>query len=215
MKRFFTTILPLAIIGVCSVIAFSPQSASAEEATGKKAASLPEIPEGFEIATFSAGCYWCVEAVFQRVDGVKTVTSGFTGGHVKNPKYENVVNETTGHAEAVRVVFNPEKVSYEILLAWFWKAHDPTQLNRQGADIGTHYRSGIFYHNDAQKQLATESKNKAQADFTRLIVTEITEAKEFYPAKVSHQDYYRINGSSDGYCRLVIEPKLEKLKLNK
>jgi len=116
MKRFFTTILPLAIIGVCSVIAFSPQSASAEEATGKKAASLPEIPEGFEIATFSAGCYWCVEAVFQRVDGVKTVTSGFTGGHVKNPKYENVVNETTGHAEAVRVVFNPEKVSYEMLL---------------------------------------------------------------------------------------------------
>ena len=216
MKRFLTITLPLAIIGACTILTFSPQSAYSDDATvEKKPENNSEVPKGYQTATFSAGCYWCVEAVFQRIDGVHTVVSGFTGGKTENPKYEDVVQETTGHAEAVQIVFDPEKISYEKLLAWFWKAHDPTQLNRQGADVGTHYRSGIFYHNDDQKNQATQSRTKAQAGFSQPIVTEITEAAKFYPAKVSHQDYYRINGNTDGYCRLVIEPKLEKLNLKK
>jgi len=184
MKRFLTITLPLAIIGACTILTFSPQSAYSDDATvEKKPENNSEVPKGYQTATFSA--------------------------------YEDVVQETTGHAEAVQIVFDPEKISYEKLLAWFWKAHDPTQLNRQGADVGTHYRSGIFYHNDDQKNQATQSRTKAQAGFSQPIVTEITEAAKFYPAKVSHQDYYRINGNTDGYCRLVIEPKLEKLNLKK
>ncbi|MFK7911575.1 MAG: peptide-methionine (S)-S-oxide reductase MsrA [Akkermansiaceae bacterium] len=179
----------------------------------KKPAKLPAVPEGHETATFAAGCYWCVEAVYQRIDGVHAVISGFTGGHVENPTYEQVCAGTTGHAEAVYVIFDPKKITYKQLLAWFWRLHDPTTLNRQGADVGTHYRSGIFYKNGEQKKAATASRTEAQGDFPRPIVTEITKAGTFYPAKLSHQDYYRINGSKDGYCRMVIAPKLEKLKL--
>ena len=154
-----------------------------------------------------------METVFERLDGVHTVTSGFIGGHIENPKYEAVIDGTTGHAEAVQVIFDPKKISYEKLLGWFWRLHDPTQLNGQGADIGTQYRSGIFYHSDAQKNQATKSRTKAQTEFPKPIVTEITKASIFYPAKISHQDYYKINGKKDRYCRLVIEPKLKKLKL--
>lgn len=211
MKKLFK--LTLALLGTAAIFMTNAQAQEAE--TGKKPAVMPEVPEGFQTATFAAGCYWCVEAVFQRIDGVHAVTSGFIGGHVKDPKYDDVVEGTTGHAEAVQLVFNPKKVSYEKLLAWFWKLHDPTTLNRQGADVGTHYRSGIFYHSDAQKNLATASRTAAQKSFPRPIVTELTKATKFYPAKISHQDYYKINGSKDNYCRFVIEPKLEKLKLNK
>ena len=209
MKKKFT--LTICLLGLASI--FMTTTHAQDGAAGKEPAIMPKVPTGFETATFSAGCYWCVEAVFQRIDGVHSATSGFTGGHVENPKYEDVVDGTTGHAEAVQLVFNPKKISYEELLAWFWKLHDPTTLNRQGADVGTHYRSGIFYHDDTQKKLATTSQTAAQKDFLRPIVTELTKATKFYPAKISHQDYYKINGSTNGYCRLVIEPKLEKLKL--
>lgn len=181
----------------------------------KKPASLPATPQGYETATFAAGCYWCVEAVYQQLDGVHSVTSGFIGGHVKNPSYEAVCTGKTGHAEAVQVVFDPKKISYQELLNWFWRLHDPTQLNGQGADHGTQYRSGIFYHSKEQQKLALASKKSAQKSFRHPIVTEITKATTFYPAKVSHQDYYRLNKNKNPYCRIVIAPKLKKLKLQK
>ncbi|BDS08450.1 peptide methionine sulfoxide reductase MsrA [Oceaniferula spumae] len=178
-----------------------------------KSDATPAIPEGYETATFAAGCYWCVEAVYQRLEGVHAVTSGFIGGQVEEPTYEAVCAGTTGHAEAVEVIFDPEKISYETLLNWFWRLHDPTQLNRQGADVGTQYRSAIYYHNETQKKAASDSREAAQASFASPIVTEITEASEFYPAMVSHQDYYRINGHANPYCQAVIAPKLKKLNL--
>jgi len=181
----------------------------------KQPATMPRIPDGQEAATFAAGCYWCVEAVFQRLDGVTTVTSGFIGGHIKDPSYEAVCSGSTGHAEAVQIIFDPKKISYETLCHWFWRLHDPTQLNRQGADTGTQYRSAIYYHNNTQKKSATASKTKAQENFAKPIVTELTKASTFYPAKVSHQDYYKINGNRNPYCRAVIAPKLKKLKLDK
>ena len=167
-----------------------------------------------QLATFGAGCYWCVEAVLEQLDGVLDVTSGFMGGEVKNPTYKQVCSGTTGHAEVVQVTFDPATISYDALLAWFWKLHDPTTLNRQGADVGTQYRSAIFYHSDAQRAAAEASKKTAQADFAAPIVTEITAASTYYEADAGHQDYYR-NNRSQGYCRAVIAPKLDKLGLEK
>lgn len=216
MVRHVSISRTLVAFAASLVLAVAQQTGHSEENMDqKKPAKLPAVPEGHEVATFAAGCYWCVEAVYQRIGGVISVTSGFTGGHVENPGYEAVCTGTTGHAEAVRVVFDPGKVSYRQLLDWFWRLHDPTTLNRQGADVGTQYRSGIFYHSEAQKKAATASRANAQEKFAQPIVTEITKAAVFYPAQVSHQDYYRINGNRDGYCRAVIAPKLEKLKLDK
>lgn len=165
-----------------------------------------------ETATFGAGCYWCTEAVMQRVEGVLKSTSGFMGGTVVNPSYEQVCEGTTGHAEVIQVEFDPAKVSFKELVEIFWQLHDPTTLNRQGADVGTQYRSAIFYHSDEQKQVAEESKKAAQPHFKDPIVTEITAASTFYPAKESHQNYYNRNKFA-GYCRVVISPKLKKLNL--
>ena len=165
-----------------------------------------------EIATFGAGCYWCVEAVYQRIDGVVKVRSGFSGGHVANPTYEQCCSGETGHAEVVEVTFDPKKVSYETLLDWFWRLHDPTTLNRQGADEGTQYRSAIFWHSEAQRAAAEKSKADAQPAFPRPIVTEIAKAGPFYAAEAYHQDYYNRN-KQQGYCRAVIAPKLNKLGL--
>jgi len=166
-----------------------------------------------EVATFATGCYWCSEAIFQRVDGVVSVRSGFTGGTVPNPSYEQCCTGDTGHAEAVEVTFDPSRVSYETLLDWFWRMHDPTTLNRQGADEGTQYRSAIFWHTDEQRAAAEKSKKEAQPSFKEPIVTEITKAGAFYPAPAYHDDYYNKN-TSQGYCRAVIAPKLHKLKLD-
>lgn len=163
-----------------------------------------------ELATFAGGCFWCTEAVFERLPGVKSVTSGYTGGHVANPDYKLVITSGTGHAEAIQLAFDPAKVSYERLLEVFWMAHDPTTLNRQGADVGTQYRSAIFYHSDAQKAAAEKSKAAAQKDFAKPIVTEIVPLTQFYKAEGYHQDYYR-NNPDAGYCRAVIKPKLDKL----
>jgi peptide-methionine (S)-S-oxide reductase len=180
----------------------------------KQAAKMPEVPAGAETATLGAGCFWCIEAAYRQLDAVYSATSGYMGGSVKNPTYEQICEGDTGHAEVVHVVFDPKKISYEKILAWFWDLHDPTTLNRQGNDSGTQYRSAIYYYSDAQKKLAEASKAAAQANFKSPIVTEITKATEFYPAENYHQDYYNRNKSKNPYCRFVIEPKLKKLKLD-
>lgn len=164
------------------------------------------------IATLGAGCFWCVEAVFEQLDGVHAVESGYMGGQVKDPSYREICSGNTGHAEIIQIHFDPKIISFETLLNWFWRSHDPTTLNRQGADIGTQYRSAIFYQNEAQRKVAESSKAIAQNDFTAPIVTEITAATTYYPAEDYHQDYYRLN-PNEPYCQIVIRPKLKKLTL--
>ncbi|MBC8126043.1 MAG: peptide-methionine (S)-S-oxide reductase MsrA [Gloeobacteraceae cyanobacterium ES-bin-144] len=170
-------------------------------------------PNNLETATLGAGCYWCIEAAYRQLDGVFSVISGFMGGQVDNPTYEQVCSGNSGHAEVVQIVFDPSKITYQEILAWFWELHDPTTLNRQGNDIGTQYRSSIFYHSEEQKSVAELSKDAAKAAFDKSIVTEITAASVFYPAMDEHQNYYFQNKSKNPYCRIVIEPKLIKLKL--
>lgn len=163
-------------------------------------------------ATFGSGCFWCTEAVFAALRGVKSVTSGYTGGAVEHPTYKQVCSGTTGHAEAVQIEFDPETIAYEELLEVFFASHDPTTLNRQGADTGTQYRSVIFYHDDEQRMSAESLKAQLNAEnrFGRPVVTEIVPAATFYPAEPGHQNYFALNGSQP-YCRVVIRPKLEKV----
>lgn len=163
-----------------------------------------------ELATLGGGCFWCVEAVFERLPGVKSVISGYSGGHTENPTYEQICAHGTGHAEVIQIEFDSARISYEKLLETFWEAHDPTTLNRQGADVGDQYRSVIFYHSEAQRVAAEKSKAAAARHFSDPIVTQIAPLKKFYKAEVSHQDYYRLNPNA-GYCRVVIKPKLDKL----
>lgn len=171
------------------------------------------IQEGKEVATFAGGCFWCTEAIFQEVKGVEKVVSGYTGGFIKNPAYREVCNGTTGHAEAIQITFNPELVSYEDLLEIFFGTHDPTTLNRQGADVGTQYRSEVFYHSEAQKEKAEKYIQWIEQEklYSNPIVTKVSPASEFYAAEEYHQDYYSQN-SQQGYCQMVIAPKLEKLR---
>lgn len=166
-----------------------------------------------ETATLGAGCFWCVEAVFQNLKGVLSVVSGYAGGHLENPTYQQVCSGTTGHAEAVQIIFDPEVISFEDLLYVFWRTHDPTTLNRQGADVGTQYRSAIFSHNQKQKEIAEKSKVETDASglWPGSIVTEISPLEKFYKAEEYHRDYYKLN-SEQPYCRLVIDPKIQKLK---
>jgi peptide-methionine (S)-S-oxide reductase len=166
-----------------------------------------------ETATLGAGCFWCVEAIFQNLEGVTKVQSGYSGGTVTNPSYKEVCNGTTGHAEVVQVTFDPAVISFAELLEVFFSTHDPTTLNRQGADAGTQYRSAIFYHSDEQKrvaELAVKTANES-GDWSDPVVTEVTAFTSFYPAEDYHQDYYSVNGSQP-YCRIVIAPKMEKFK---
>ncbi|HYC86122.1 MAG TPA: peptide-methionine (S)-S-oxide reductase MsrA [Chryseosolibacter sp.] len=169
--------------------------------------------QNLETATFGSGCFWCTEAIFQNVDGVYKVESGYSGGKVKNPTYKEVCSGLTGHAEVIQIKFNPAEVSYDELLEIFWKTHDPTTLNRQGADVGTQYRSVVYYHNDKQKQLAEHYKKELEENqvFSDPIVTEISPFSVFYKAEDYHQNYYNLN-SSQPYCSYVIQPKLEKFK---
>jgi peptide-methionine (S)-S-oxide reductase len=169
--------------------------------------------DGLETATFGAGCFWCVEAVFQQLEGVKTVVSGYTGGKVENPTYKQVSAGTTGHAEVIQLTYDPKVVTFPELLEVFWQTHDPTTLNRQGADVGTQYRSAVFYHTPEQKTLAEQYKRELDAAgaFNSPIVTEIVPVGNFYKAEDYHQNYYNLN-SSQPYCSYVITPKLEKLK---
>ena len=204
----------LALAGACArgtAPAQTPAATPIEEET-----AMPQAPgkpgAGSELATFGAGCFWCVEAVLEQLDGVLDVSSGYMGGEVERPTYKQVCAGNTGHAEVVQVTFDPARISYAALLDWFWQLHDPTTLNRQGADVGEQYRSAIFYHSDEQRQAAERSKAAAAADFDDPIVTEITPAAAFYEAEDYHQDYYRAN-REQGYCRMVIRPKLGKLGL--
>ena len=172
-----------------------------------------EIQNGKEIATFAGGCFWCTEAIFQEIKGVEKVTSGYIGGKIKNPTYKEVCSGETGHAEAIQITFDPTQVAYEDLLEVFFGTHDPTTLNRQGADVGTQYRSEIFYYSEAQKMKAENYIKFIEKEqlYSKPIVTKVSPATEFYPAEDYHQDYYSQN-SQQGYCQMVIAPKLEKLR---
>jgi peptide-methionine (S)-S-oxide reductase len=176
--------------------------------------TTPTVPEGLDTATFAAGCFWCIEEVFRQQPGVHSVVSGYTGGTTEQPTYAEVCAGRTGHAEAVQVRFDPAAISYEALLDLFWRCHDPTQLNRQGADVGTQYRSAIFVHSNAQRAAALASRDAEQASGRHAapLATTFEPAGVFHPAEPYHQDYYR-NHSTQPYCRLVIRPKLEKLGL--
>lgn len=168
-------------------------------------------PEKLETATFGGGCFWCGEAVFQRVPGVKKVVSGFAGGTTVNPSYEDVCTGETGHAEVIQITFDPKVISYAKLMEVFFEEHDPTTLNRQGNDVGTQYRSIILYTSPEQKRVAEEAKAEAQKHHRDPIVTEIVPLKAFYPAEQYHQDYYNLNKDKNPYCSFVIRPKLRKL----
>ena len=188
MKYLHNIKAPIIVMTAAILMLVSQQQIFSQRLMDQKTnTTLPAVPEGHDIATLAAGCYWCVEAVYERISGVHSVTSGFTGGHVKNPTYEAVCAETTGHTEAVRIVYDPKKISYVDLLSWFWRLHDPTTLNRQGADVGTQYRSGIYYHNDAQKKAALASRTEAQKNFPVPIVTELTDKKMATAGWLLHQ----------------------------
>ena len=202
IKAYTLLIFSMLALSACADPSSTPQSTVMQN---KDSSNL-------EIASFGAGCFWCVEAVFETLDGVQAVESGYMGGQIEDPTYREICTGTTGHAEITQIAFDPSVISYETLLSWLWRSHDPTTLNRQGADTGTQYRSAIFYHNEAQREAAEASKAAAQQDFDRPIVTEITEASKFYVAEEYHQDYYRLNKSAP-YCQMVITPKLRKLDL--
>ncbi len=166
-----------------------------------------------ELATFGAGCFWCVEAVFQELKGVSKVVSGYMGGQTQNPTYQEICTGATGHAEVCQISYNPAEISFAELLEVFWKTHDPTTLNRQGNDKGTQYRSAVFYHNDDQKNIAEEYKQKLDASgaWDNPLTTEISSAETFYEAEKYHQDYYSGNGFQP-YCMFVIRPKMDKFR---
>ena len=171
-----------------------------------------QMSEKTDTAIFGAGCFWCVEAIFQRLKGVESIESGYTGGTVENPTYKQVCTGETGHAEVTKIIFNPDVISFNDLLEVFWTTHDPTTLNQQGADIGTQYRSAVFYLNDEQKMQAEKSKSEiATQIWDGTIVTEITPLKKYYKAEDYHQNYFNQN-SDQSYCRFVINPKLEKFR---
>jgi len=224
------SILPFALLAsafVCSCSQTStPVNSAPQATTATNAAPTPMNPtpsaptpadprpaDGLEIATFGAGCFWCVEAVLEQVEGVIDVTSGYMGGALANPTYEQICTGTTGHAEVVQVRFDPARLTFESLVDVFWDLHDPTTLNRQGADRGTQYRSAIFFHDERQREIAALAKAAAGPNFEDPIVTEITAASAFYPAEEYHQGYYFANKERNPYCRAVITPKLKKLGL--
>lgn len=201
------------IVLVSTVLSFF-SCGNKTQLTDKKMEIKKEIMnDSVQVATFAGGCFWCTEAVFLEVKGVEKIVSGFTGGFVKNPAYREVCNETTGHAEVIQITFNPKEVAYEDLLEIFFATHDPTTLNKQGADVGTQYRSAIFYHSKEQKEKAEKYIQLIEKEklYTNPIVTQIEEAGVFYLAEDYHQNYYNQN-KEQGYCQYVIAPKLDKLR---
>ena len=174
--------------------------------------SSGEVPKKEEVAIIGGGCFWCTEAVFEMFDGVKAVVSGYAGGATKNPTYKEICTGTTGHAEVIKIVYDPTVISFQKILSVFGECHDPTTLNRQGADVGTQYRSTIMYLSKKQRKLAVAWKKNLTDKFIDPVVTEIVEAPVFYPAEDYHQDYYKKN-PNEGYCTFVIRPKLKKLNL--
>jgi len=182
-------------------------------AAAQSSTKQPMNSSNLQLATFGNGCFWCTEAVFLDVKGVTKVVSGYAGGTVKNPTYKQVCTGETGHAEVIQITYDPKLVNYESLVEIFWNTHDPTTLNRQGADEGTQYRSVIFYHNDEQKRIAEQYKAQLEASkvYPSRIVTEITPLTNYYPAEDYHQNYYALN-QNQGYCQFVIRPKVEKFR---
>ena len=210
MKLIFTS----ALVALATLISCAAQKQKEKKNISKDMTTNTNgTNTATDTATFGTGCFWCTEAIFQQLEGVEKVTSGYGGGHVANPSYKEVCTGTTGHAECIQVVYDPKKITYDELLEVFWQTHDPTTLNRQGNDVGTQYRSVIFYHNNEQKEKA--EKYKAELDksgaFNNPIVTEVTAFTNFYPAENYHQDYYEQNGDQP-YCSLVIRPKVEKFQ---
>lgn len=215
-------ILISTFIGLTTLISCAQKSSSTSEpimdkknqSTDNAIPVNPAALPGTDTATFANGCFWCTEAIFEELDGVISATSGYTGGEIKNPTYKQVCTGETGHAECLQIVYDPAKISFDELLAVFWETHDPTTLNQQGGDIGTQYRSGIFYHNEEQK--AKSEKYKTDLDksgaFNKPIVTEITPFTLFYPAEDYHQQYFENNENTNPYCRMVIKPKLDKFR---
>jgi peptide-methionine (S)-S-oxide reductase len=194
---------------------FFTASCTSENNYKTMSTSLMNTPfEKVDTATFGTGCFWCTEAIFEQLKGVLKVESGYSGGHIKNPTYKQVCDGNTGHAECVQIQYEPEKISYDELLEVFWQVHDPTTLNRQGADVGTQYRSAIFYHNAEQKEKAERYKRELNDSgaFKDPIVTEITPSGQFYVAENYHQEYYENNKNANPYCAVVIRPKLEKFQ---
>ncbi|MEO8232237.1 MAG: peptide-methionine (S)-S-oxide reductase MsrA [Ignavibacteriota bacterium] len=209
MKKFL--IIPYTILLIAFTAAGCKESKSEIKNNDNKTMNTQNT--NLETATFGSGCFWCNEAIFERVKGVSKVVSGYSGGSVDNPTYKEVCNGTTGHAECTQITFDPAVITYDELLEIFWKMHDPTTLNRQGNDVGTQYRSVIFYHNDEQKQKAEYYKKELTEEkiWNKPIVTEITKFEKFYPAEDYHQEYYD-NNPNQGYCAYVITPKVEKFE---
>lgn len=187
----------------------------AQESSGKvqESAKVTQQEDGKGVATFGGGCFWCVEAVFEELDGVENVTSGYMGGHIENPTYEQVCSKRSGHAEVCQIEYDPEKVTFQKLLEVFFATHDPTTLNRQGNDDGPQYRSAVFYHTDEQKEIAESIKKKLDESgaYANPIVTEVTEASKYYLAENYHQNFFSQN-PQQGYCRAIIAPKMAKFR---
>ncbi|MBK7213586.1 MAG: peptide-methionine (S)-S-oxide reductase MsrA [Bacteroidales bacterium] len=203
-KNILIAILLLPLLAACQ---------NGKQSKHKKMQNAESLPATVDTATFGMGCFWCTEAVFQQLNGVISVTSGYAGGKTENPTYKAVCSGLTGHAEVSQIVFDTTKITFEELLEVFWTAHDPTTLNRQGADQGTQYRSAIFYHNENQKELALAYKLKLNQEkaFPSPVVTEISPLTKFYKAEDYHMDYFNNNGDAP-YCKFVIEPKVDKVR---
>ena len=217
MEVFLLNNTKMKIMGVLAVFASLALFTSSCETSNTQNITMNElkIPVGVktDTATFATGCFWCTEAIFQRLKGVFKATSGYSGGQVANPSYEEVCSGNTGHAECLQIIFDPKQISFDELLEVFWESHDPTSLNRQGNDVGTQYRSAVFYHDEEQKQKAEHYKaelNKSKA-YDKPIVTEITAFSKFYPAEDYHQNYFNTHGNQP-YCSFVIRPKVEKFE---
>jgi peptide-methionine (S)-S-oxide reductase len=209
MMKYKTSTL-IALITLSTLFTFNYQTLMSADSSPAK---MPIVPENHLQISLGAGCFWCVEAVYNRLDGIKSAVSGYTGGKKDNPTYEDICTGSSGHAEVVHLVYDPKQISTEEILDWFWRLHDPTTLNRQGNDVGTQYRSAIYYYDETQKALAETSMQNAQKNFKSPIVTEITKATAFFPAEQYHQNYYKNNGTKNPYCQIVIAPKMKKLGL--
>jgi peptide-methionine (S)-S-oxide reductase len=206
IKYYFCLLTIIAFIGCL------PQEEALLKVNSKKSEEIAKNKTSMEISIIGGGCFWCTEAVFERIEGIKDVVSGYAGGEVLNPTYKQICTGTTGHAEVIKITFDPSIISFSKILNLFGECHDPTTLNRQGADVGTQYRSTIMYLSDEQKNIATEWKNRLSQKLEDPVVTEIVPAPIFYPAEDYHQDYYKKN-PNQGYCSFVIRPKLKKLNL--
>ena len=204
LTKLYISLLSLGVLAACN----------SEKNYQIMSSSVSNAMEKTDTATFGTGCFWCTEAIFEQLNGVLRVTSGYMGGTKENPTYEEVCSGETGHAECVQVVYEPGKISYDELLEVFFKVHDPTSLNRQGADVGTQYRSVIFYHDAAQKEKADYYKKEVDKSgaYEKPIVTEVAAASRFYNAENYHQEYYQNNKNTNPYCSIVIRPKLEKFQ---